>query len=146
MLAVVLLGVALVPYPTLGAIGAPPAASCRLGCRAGSVPGMVSWTAPLSGAWDVVAGLTGERALDGGAEEPIADRLAERRAVGEHVRCGYGIFAESSQVLARHGARELHPRLTLLVGEIPQHADGGKGDAAHNHEDDHHVDGREPPA
>jgi hypothetical protein len=73
VLAVVLVGVALVPYPTLGAIGAPPAASCRLGCRAGSVPGMVSWTAPLSGAWDVVAGLTGTTPASGLAYTSVGD-------------------------------------------------------------------------
>jgi hypothetical protein len=80
VLAVVLLGVALVPYPTLGAIGAPPAASCRLGCRAGTVtglvPGMVSWTAPLSGAWDVVAGLTGTTPASGLAYVSVGDGVA----------------------------------------------------------------------
>ncbi len=76
VLAVVLLGVALVPYPTLGAIGAPPAASCRLGCRAGTVPGMVSWTAPLPGAWDVVAGLTGITPASGLAYTAVGDGVA----------------------------------------------------------------------
>ncbi len=40
-LALALLGVALVPYPTQGAAGAPPAAACRFGCRPGAVPRMV---------------------------------------------------------------------------------------------------------
>jgi len=58
-LAVVLLGVALVPYPTQGASGVPPASACRSGCRPGAIPGMVRWTAPLAGSWDVVPGLSG---------------------------------------------------------------------------------------
>jgi outer membrane protein assembly factor BamB len=75
-LAVVLLGVALVPYPTLGAVGAPPAPGCRLGCRAGSVPGMVRWTAPLPGSWDVVAGLTGTTPASGLAYISVGDGVA----------------------------------------------------------------------
>jgi PQQ-like domain len=59
VLAAVLLGVALVPYPVLSATGVPPAAACRAGCHPGSVPSMVRWTAPLSGAWRVVPGLAG---------------------------------------------------------------------------------------
>jgi PQQ-like domain len=59
VLAVVLLGVVLVPYPTPGAAGGAPAAGCRAGCRAGSVPSMVAWTRPLPGSWEVVPGLTG---------------------------------------------------------------------------------------
>ena len=62
VLAAALLGVVLVPYPVQGAAGAPPAAACRAGCRAsgsGSVPSMVKWTAPLSGAWTVAPGLAG---------------------------------------------------------------------------------------
>jgi PQQ-like domain len=58
-LAVLLLGVALAPYPTLGAASEAPAAACRSGCRSGSVPSMISWTRPLPGSWDVVSGLTG---------------------------------------------------------------------------------------
>ncbi len=58
MLAAVLLGVALVPYPTQGAASVP-ASACRTGCRAGSMPNMVRWTAPLSGSWDVLPGLSG---------------------------------------------------------------------------------------
>jgi PQQ-like domain len=59
VLAMALLGVALVPYSTQGSASVPPAAACRPGCRAGSMPNMVRWTAPLSGSWAVVPGLTG---------------------------------------------------------------------------------------
>jgi PQQ-like domain len=59
VLALVLLGMALVPYPTPGAAGGAPAAGCRSGCRAGSVPSMIAWTRPLPGSWQVVPGLTG---------------------------------------------------------------------------------------
>jgi hypothetical protein len=59
VLAAALVGVALVPYPVLGAAGVPPAAACRAGCHPGSVPSMVRWTAPLAGAWRVVPGLAG---------------------------------------------------------------------------------------
>ena len=58
-LAVVLLGVALLPYPSLGSVSAVPAAACRSGCRAGSVPSMIKWTRPLAGSWQVLPGLTG---------------------------------------------------------------------------------------
>jgi hypothetical protein len=58
-LAVVLLGVALLPYPSLGAVGGAPVAACRSGCRAGSVPSMIKWTRPLSGSWQVTPGLAG---------------------------------------------------------------------------------------
>ncbi len=43
-LALVLLGVALLPYPSLGAVSGTPVAACRSGCRAGSVPSMIRWT------------------------------------------------------------------------------------------------------
>jgi len=58
-LVLVLLGVALLPYPSLGAVSGAPAAACRSGCRAGSVPSMIKWTQPLSGSWQVLPGLTG---------------------------------------------------------------------------------------
>jgi hypothetical protein len=58
-LVVVLLGVALAPYPSLGAAGVASAPACRSGCRAGTVPSMIAWTRPLPGSWDVVSGLTG---------------------------------------------------------------------------------------
>jgi hypothetical protein len=58
-LALVLIGVALVPYPVQSAAGGAPAPPCRSGCRDGSVPSMVAWTRPLPGSWDVVPGLTG---------------------------------------------------------------------------------------
>jgi hypothetical protein len=59
VLAVVLIGVALLPYPSLSAEGGPPAAACRSGCRAGSVSSMIKWIRPLSGSWQVIPGLTG---------------------------------------------------------------------------------------
>jgi PQQ-like domain len=58
-LALVLLGVALLPYPSLGAVGGGPPAACRSGCPAESVPSMIKWTRPLSGSWQVIPGLTG---------------------------------------------------------------------------------------
>jgi PQQ-like domain len=64
-LAVVLLGVALLPYPTLGSVSAGPAAVCRSGCRTGSVPSMIKWTRPLAGSWQVFPGLTGTAPASG---------------------------------------------------------------------------------
>jgi hypothetical protein len=72
-LAVVLVGVALVPYPSLSAAGAPPASACRSGCRPGSVPGLVSWARPLTGAWDVASGLTGTVPASGLAYLSVGD-------------------------------------------------------------------------
>ncbi len=72
-LAVVLLGVALVPYPTQGAAGAPPVAACRVGCRPGVVPSMVKWTTSLPGSWDVVYGLTGTVPASGLAYASVGD-------------------------------------------------------------------------
>jgi hypothetical protein len=59
VLAVVLLGVAFLPYPTLGAVGVAPPSVCRLGCRSGSVASMVRWIRPLAGSWNVAPGLGG---------------------------------------------------------------------------------------
>ena len=59
VLALVLVGVALLPYPSLGAVSGVPAAACRSDCRTGSVPSMIQWTRPLTGPWQVVSGLTG---------------------------------------------------------------------------------------
>ena len=64
-LAVVLLGVALLPYPSLGSVSVVPAAVCRSGCRAGSVPSMIKWTRPLAGSWQVFPGLTGTAPASG---------------------------------------------------------------------------------
>jgi hypothetical protein len=75
-LAVVLLGVAVLPYPTQGAVGVPPAAACRAGCRSGSVPSMVRWTAALPGSWDVVSGLTGTVPASGLAYASVGDGVA----------------------------------------------------------------------
>jgi PQQ-like domain len=58
-LALVLIGVALLPYPAQGAAGGAPAPTCRSGCRTGSVTSMVAWTRALPGSWRVVPGLTG---------------------------------------------------------------------------------------
>ena len=89
-LAVVLLGVALLPYPTQGAAGAPPAAACRVGCRAGSVPSMVRWTTPLPGSWDVASGLTGTVPASGLAYASVGDGVA---AVG----VGLTVYGYSSK-------------------------------------------------
>jgi hypothetical protein len=59
VLALVLVGVALVPYPAQSAVSGPAAPACRPGCRSGPVPNMVAWARPLPGSWDVVPGLTG---------------------------------------------------------------------------------------
>ncbi len=58
-LALVLIGVALVPYPAQGSAGGAPAPPCRTGCRAGGVTSMVAWIRPLPGSWEVGSGLTG---------------------------------------------------------------------------------------
>jgi hypothetical protein len=76
-LAAVLLGVALLPYPSLGAVSGVPAAACRSGCRAGSVPSMIKWIRPLSGSWQVIPGLTGTVPASGLA----------------YVSVGYGVVA-----------------------------------------------------
>jgi len=79
VLVAALLGVVLVPYPVQGAAGVPPAAACRAACRAsasGSVPRMVRWTAPLSGAWDVTPGLAGTVPASGLAYASVGGGLA----------------------------------------------------------------------
>jgi hypothetical protein len=58
-LAVVLLGVVLIPYPALSGGGGAPVAACRSGCRGGPVSSMIKWTQPLAGSWQVISGLTG---------------------------------------------------------------------------------------
>jgi len=75
MLAVVLAGIVLAPYPTPGAAGPPPAA-CRAGCRPGSVPSMIRWTTPLSGSWDVTSGLTGTAPASGLAYAAVGGGVA----------------------------------------------------------------------
>jgi len=89
-LAVVLLGVALLPYPTQGQAGAPPAAACRVGCRAGTLPSMVRWTTPLAGSWDVASGLTGTVPASGLAYASVGDGVA---AVG----VGLTVYGYSSK-------------------------------------------------
>jgi len=76
-LAVVLLGVALLPYPSLGSVSVAPPAACRSGCRAGSVASMIKWTRPLAGSWQVLPGLTGTVPVSGLA----------------YVSVGYGVAA-----------------------------------------------------
>jgi len=101
VLAAALLGVALAPYPVQGAAGVPPAAACRGGCRAGSVSGMVRWTTPLSGAWNVAPGLAGTVPASGLAYAAVGGALA---AVG----AGLTVSAYSS----RTGALEWQRTLT----------------------------------
>jgi hypothetical protein len=104
-LAVVLLGVVLVPYPTQGVVGAPPAAACRVGCRgyagSGSVPSMIRWTTPLPGSWNVGSGLTGTEPASGLAYASVGNGVA---AVG----VGLTVYGYSS----RTGALEWQDTLT----------------------------------
>ena len=74
-LVLVLLGVALLPYPTLSAVSGTPAA-CRSGCRTGSVPSMISWTQALPGSWQVVPGLTGTVPVTGLAYVSVSNGVA----------------------------------------------------------------------
>ncbi len=76
VLAAALLGVALVPYPVQGPAGLPPAAACRVGCRAGSFPSMVRWTTPLSGGWDAAPGMTGTVPASGLAYASVSGGVA----------------------------------------------------------------------
>ena len=104
VLAAALLGVALMPYPVQGAAGVPPAAACRAGCRAsgsGSVPSMIRWTTPLSGAWNVAPGLAGTVPALGLAYASVGGALAV-------VGAGLTVTAYSS----RTGALEWQDTLT----------------------------------
>jgi hypothetical protein len=101
VLAAVLIGVVLVPYPSTGATGAPPAASCRAACRPGAVPSMVRWTAPLPGAWVAAPGMTGTVPSSGLAYAAVSGGVA---AVG----AGLTISAYS----AATGAAEWQDTLT----------------------------------
>jgi hypothetical protein len=76
VLAVVLLGVAFLPYPTQGAVGVAPPSACRFGCRGGSVASMVRWIRPLPGSWNVVAGLGGTVPTSGLAYASVGDGVA----------------------------------------------------------------------
>lgn len=100
ILAVVLVGVVVAPYPTQGAAGPPPAA-CRSGCRSGSVSSMVRWTTPLAGSWDVTPGLTGTAPASGLAYAAVGSGVA---AVG----AGLTVTGYSS----RTGARRWRDTLT----------------------------------
>jgi hypothetical protein len=75
-LVLVLLGVALLPYPVLNAVSGTPASACRPGCRAGAVPHMIRWTQALPGSWQVVPGLTGTVPATGLAYASAGDGVA----------------------------------------------------------------------
>jgi hypothetical protein len=94
-LAVVLLGVILLPYPTLGAGGGGPVAACRSGCRAGSLSSMIEWTQPLPGAWQVISGLTGTVPASGLAYLSVGSGVA---ALGAGLTV-YGYSASTGQPL-----------------------------------------------
>jgi hypothetical protein len=100
VLAAVLLGVVLVPYPVTGATGAPPAAACRAGCRAGATPSMVKWTATLPGTWVAAPGLTGTVPSSGLAYAAIGGGVA---AVGT----GLAVYAYSTATGALEWQDEL---------------------------------------
>jgi hypothetical protein len=76
-LALVLVGVIVLPYPVLNAVSGTPAAACRSGCRAGAVLSMIKWTQPLLGSWQAMPGLTGTVPASGLA----------------YVSVGYGVVA-----------------------------------------------------
>jgi len=75
VLAAALVGVALLGYPALGGAGVAPAATCRSGCRGGSVSGMVGWTRALPGSWQVLSGLTGTVPASGQAYLSVGDGI-----------------------------------------------------------------------
>jgi hypothetical protein len=100
-LAAVLLGVALVPYPSPGAVTGTPVSACRLGCRPGSVPSMIRWIRPLPGSWQVISGLTGTVPASGLAYVSVGYGVA---AVG----VGLTVTAYSS----KNGALLWHDTLT----------------------------------
>jgi hypothetical protein len=102
VLAAVLLGVALAPYPTQGTASVPPAAACRTPCRGyGSVSSMVRWTAALPGSWDVAPGLTGTVPASGLAYASVGYGIAT-------VGVGLTLYGYSS----RTGALEWQHTLT----------------------------------
>ena len=76
VLALVLAGVALVPYPVQSVASGPPPPACRSGCRSGAVPSMVAWSRSLPGSWDVVSGLTGTVPAAGLAYVSVGDGVA----------------------------------------------------------------------
>ena len=103
VLAAALLGVVLVPYPVQGAAGVPPAAACRAGCRAsGSMPSMVRWTAPLSGAWNVAPGLAGTVPASGLAYASVGGGLA---AVGARAHRDRVLVPDRRAGVAGHADR-----------------------------------------
>jgi hypothetical protein len=76
VLAAVVLGVALLPYPFLSPASGAPATGCQTGCRSGPVPSMIRWIRPLSGAWQVIPGLTGTMPASGLAYVSVGDGVA----------------------------------------------------------------------
>jgi hypothetical protein len=75
-LVLVLLGVALLPYPLAGAAGGTPAAACRSCSGTGQISGLIRWTRALPGAWAVLPGLTGTVPASGLAYVSVGDGLA----------------------------------------------------------------------
>ncbi len=75
VLAVVLLGVALIPYPLAAAYSGTPAAACRPGCLGGQVSALIRWTTALPGTWAVQPGLTGTVPASGLAYVSVGDGL-----------------------------------------------------------------------
>jgi PQQ-like domain len=74
VLAVVLLGVALIPYPLAAAYNGTPATACRSGCR--QISALIRWTRALPGTWAVLPGLTGTVPASGLAYVSVGDGLA----------------------------------------------------------------------
>jgi len=89
VLAAVLVGVVLAPYPSPGAATGVPVSACRSGCRAGSVPSMIRWIRPLPGSWQAVSGLTGTVPASGLAYVSVGHGVA---AVG----AGLAVYGYSS--------------------------------------------------
>ena len=94
-LVLVLLGVALLPYPLAGAAGGTPAAACRSGCGTGQISGLIRWTRALPGAWAVLPGLTGTVPASGLAYMSVGDGLA---VVGDGLAV-YGFSAQTGAPL-----------------------------------------------
>ena len=93
VLIVVLLGVALIPYPLAAAYNGTPAAACRSGCR--QVSALIRWTRALPGTWAVLPGLTGTVPASGLAYVSAGDGLA---VVGDGLTV-YGYSAQTGAPL-----------------------------------------------
>ena len=94
-LVLVLLGVALLPYPLAGAAGGTPAAACRSCSGTGQISGLIRWTRALPGAWAVLPGLTGTVPASGLAYVSVGDGLA---VVGDGLAV-YGFSAQTGAPL-----------------------------------------------